>query len=232
MSFIKKSASAFSKLLVVTALAATFAFGLIGVVFMSLQGNEIKVPEIVGKDLAASEKELADLGLKIKRRADRYSNEKPNTILEQLPKAGDTVKTGQMILVVTSKTNPEGEEAPATIKKSTDEDDTEKIEELISDKPKKSNKTNTGVNSNKKKTSTTRDVIGNSSDDSNSSNSNSDSKNSNDNSSKDNKNTANDSNKTANPAETKKPNTETKPTPAKTPVKPAATGDLKPKKTP
>lgn len=232
MSFIKKSASAFSKLLVVTALAATFAFGLIGVVFMSLQGNEIKVPEIVGKDLAASEKELADLGLKIKRRADRYSNEKPNTILEQLPKAGDTVKTGQMILVVTSKTNPEGEEAPATIKKSTDEDDTEKIEELISDKPKKSNKTNTGVNSNKKKTSTTRDVISNSSDDSNSSNSNSDSKNSNDNSSKDNKNTATDSNKTANPAETKKPNTETKPTPAKTPVKPAATGDLKPKKTP
>jgi beta-lactam-binding protein with PASTA domain len=87
MSFIKKGTSALGKLLVVIVLAATFAVGLVSVVYMSLQGDEIKVPEIVGKDLAASEKELADLGLKIKRRADRYSNEKPNTILEQLPKA-------------------------------------------------------------------------------------------------------------------------------------------------
>ncbi len=232
MSFIKKGASALSKLLILMALAATFAVGLIGVVYVRLQGDEIKVPEIVGKDLAASEKELADLGLKIKRRADRYSNEKPNTILEQLPKAGDTVKTGQMILVVTSKTNPEGEEAPATLKKSTDEDDTEKIEELISDKPKKSNKTNANANSNKKKTSTTRDVISGAADNSNSSNLNSNSRNSNDNSIKDNKNTPSDSNKTANPAETKKPNTETKATPAKTPAKPSAGGDLKPRKTP
>ncbi|MDQ3322297.1 MAG: PASTA domain-containing protein, partial [Acidobacteriota bacterium] len=124
MSFIQKSASAFSKLLVVMALAATFALGLIGVVVASLQGDEIKVPEIVGKDLKISEAELGALGLKVKSRANRFSNEKPNTILEQLPKAGDTVKTGQMILVVTSKTNPEGEEAPATIKKSTEQDDT------------------------------------------------------------------------------------------------------------
>lgn len=232
MSFIKKGTSALGKLLVVVSLAITFAVGLVGVVYMSLQGEEIKVPEIVGKDLSASEKELAELGLKIKRRADRYSNEKPNTILEQLPKAGNTVKTGQMILVVTSKTNPEGEEAPATIKKSVDEDDTEKIEELISDKPKKSNKTNADSSSNKKKTSTTRDTISGASGNSNESNTNSNGKTANDNSAKENKNVASDSNKTVNSAEPKKTGADAKPAPAKTPAKPAAGGDARPRNTP
>jgi len=197
MSLIRKGASAFGKLFIVIALAAAFLVGALGVVYLSLQGEELKVPEIVGKNLVESEKELASLGLRIKKRADRYSNEKPNTVLEQLPKAGDTVKTGQMILVVTSKTNPEGEEAPVTIKKNlSEENDSEKIEELISDKPKKTNKSNANANSNKKNSSTTRDVIGNSSDDnSNSSNSNnSNAKNSNA-GDKSNKNAAINSNK-------------------------------------
>lgn len=193
MSFIKKGASAFGKLFIVIALAGAFVVGAVGVVYMSLQGQEMKVPEIVGKDLVESEKELAGLGLRIKKRADRYSTEKPNTILEQLPKAGDTVKTGQMILVVTSKTNPEGEETPATLKKNTNEvDDSEKIEELISDKPKKSNKSNT--NSNKKKSETTRDVISNNSN-ANSSNGNNSNANKSNSNSGTNKNTAANSNK-------------------------------------
>ena len=148
MSFIKSSASAFGKLFIVLILAATFVFGMTGVVYMSLQGEEIKVPELVGKDVNESEAEIARLGLKIKERAKRFSDEKQNTILEQLPKAGETVKTGQMILVVVSKQNPNGV-VPDTIKKDDDEDDIEKIEELISDKPKKSNK-NSDI-SNKKK---------------------------------------------------------------------------------
>jgi hypothetical protein len=194
MSFIKKGASAFGKLLTVIALAAAFLVGAVGVVYLSLQGEELKVPEIVGKDLVESEKELASLGLRIKKRADRPSSEKPNTILEQLPKAGDTVKTGQMILVVTSKAGLEGEETPATIKKNLDdENDSEKIEELISDKPKKSNKSNTNTNSNKKKSSTTRDVLSNNSN----GNSNSNSPNSSDNSNQKNSNAGDKSNKNA-----------------------------------
>jgi hypothetical protein len=196
MSFVKKGASAFGKLFIVVALAGTFVVGAVGVVYMSLQGEELKVPEIVSKDLIESEKELASLGLRIKKRADRYSTEKQNTILEQLPKAGETLKTGQTIFVVTSKTNPEGEETPVTIKKNTNEqDDSEKIEELISDKPKKSNKSNT--NTNKKKSETTRDVIGNTSNansNSNSSNGNSNANKGNSNSGT-NKNTAVNSNK-------------------------------------
>src|SRR3954467_8601945 len=87
------------------------------VVYRSLQGSEVSVPEIVGKNFADSEKELEGLGLKIKKRADRYSEEAPNTVLEQIPKPGYTVKTGQMILVVTSKPNAEGDEKPTTLKK-------------------------------------------------------------------------------------------------------------------
>ena len=193
MSFIKKGAAAFGKLFIVIALAGAFIVGAVGVVYMSLQGQEMKVPEIVGKDFVESEKELASLGLRIKKRADRASTEKLNTILEQLPKAGDTVKTGQMILVVTSKANPEGEETPVTIKKNVgEEDDSKKIEELISDKPKKTNKSNT--NTNKKKSETTRDVISNNSN-ANSSNSNNSNANKSNSNSGTNKNTAVNSNK-------------------------------------
>ena len=208
--------------------------GMGGVVYMSLQGEEIKVPEITGKDFVESERELAALGLKIKKRADRNSTEKQNTILEQLPKSGETVKPGQMILVVTSKFDPESAETPTTIKKigQEAEDDTEKIEEMISDKPKKSNKTNT--NSNKKKADTKRDVIANKSDD-NSNSAASDNSNKTDSgtgvnsSDKGNKNTGSNSN-----------NKSTKPTntpgsPAKSPnltTKPSGSGDSRPRATP
>jgi beta-lactam-binding protein with PASTA domain len=200
-------------------LAAAFLVGMVSVVYMSLQGNEIKVPEIVGRDFNEIEKELTELGLRVKRRADRFSEEKPNTILEQLPKPGDTVKTGQMILVVTSKANPEGDEPPVTIKKTTEAEETEKIEELISDKPKK--KTNSATNTNKKKSSTTRDVL------SNNSNSNSNSSDGNSNSSNSNKQTT-PTNKSTNSTDTKKPTETTKPTTAKTPNG----GDTRQRKTP
>ncbi len=198
---------------------------------MSLQGEEMKVPEIVGKDVAESEKELAALGLKLKKRADRYSKEKPNTILEQLPKAGDTVKTGQMILVVTSKLNPDGEEEPATIKKTGDKDDSEKIEELISDKPKKNTvKSNTNTNT-KKKSSTTRDVLSNNSSDSNDNSADTN------NSNKKNLETNNNSSDKGNKNDAITPTDTNKSNPKKTsettkPAKPPSSGDARPRKTP
>ena len=155
MSIAKRGLSALGKLLAVALLAGAFLFGMAGVVYMALQGSEIKVPDITGKDFQQSEKELASLGLKIKKRADRASGEKPNTVIEQLPKPGDTVKTGQMILVVTSKA-AEGDELPSSLKKGLEEDDTDKIDEMITDKPKKPKNTNT----NRKKADTTRDVNG------------------------------------------------------------------------
>jgi len=157
MSIISKSFSALGNLAVIIVLLMAFGAGMAGVVYMSLSGSELKVPEIIGKDFVASEKELAALGLRIKRRADRVSAEPINTVLEQLPKAGETVKTGQMILVVVSKAGLAGDETPPSLKKDIETDDSETIKDMISDKPKK--KTNS--NTNKKKADTTRDVIAN-----------------------------------------------------------------------
>jgi beta-lactam-binding protein with PASTA domain len=212
-------------LLIVASLAAAFVLGAGYVVYRSLQGSEITVPEIVGKNYIDSEKELEALGLRIKKRADRYSEEAPNTILEQLPRPGDTVKTGQLILVVTSKPNPEGDEKPTTIKKgnvSTEQEDREKIEELISDKPKK--KSNSNVNTNKKKASTSRDVIkDNSNSDPTPSNSNKDSSDSsNNNSSKD---------KDGAPTPAKTPATTGTPKPAATKTPPTS-GETRPRRNP
>ena len=158
MSVISKSLSAFGKLAVVVVLLFAFFAGMAAVVVMSLSGSEIKVPEIVGKDFVESEKELAALGLKIRKRADRVSTESMNTVLEQLPKAGETVKSGQWISVVVSKSALTSEETPSSLRKDLEtDDDSEKIEEMISDKPKKKTNSNTS----KKKADTTRDVIAN-----------------------------------------------------------------------
>jgi hypothetical protein len=228
VSFIKSGFSAIGKLFIVMTLAATFLVGMGGVVYLSLQGNEIKVPEIVGRDFVDSERELTALGLKIKKRADRFSTEKQNTILEQLPKPGETVKTGQMILVVTSKTNPEGDEAPVTIKKigQEEEEDKEKIEEMISDKPKKSNKTNTNSASNKKKADTKRDVIANKTDGNSNSNSSANGD-SNKNAATPAGNSADKNNKNTTGAPSNKPVNPTAPA-----TKPATGGDLRPRTTP
>jgi beta-lactam-binding protein with PASTA domain len=153
VSIAKKGLSAVGKIIALGVLAAAFFTGLAGVVYMSLQGKEIQVPDITGKDLSDADKELAMLGLKIKKRADRPSQEKPGTVIEELPKPGETVKTGQMIIVVTSR-GPDNGTPPQATAKPSDEDDSEKIEEMISDKPKKPKNSNT----NKKKPDTTRDV--------------------------------------------------------------------------
>lgn len=214
MSIVDTGISAIGRLAALAALLGVFLFGLVGVVYMSLQGNEIKVPEITGKDLHESEKELALLGLKIKKRADRVSAEKPDTVIEQLPKAGETVKTGQMILVVTSKGGGEGDVPPGL--KTSDEDDSEKIEEMISDKPKKP-KANS--NTNRKKADTARDV---NSDSSNSSTSNSNSNSSEPASNKKETGTPNNS--------SDKPNKNTQaPTPPKPSTSTKPSGDSKPK---
>lgn len=221
MSFIRSSISALGKLFFIGLLAVAFLVGMAGVVYKSLQGDEIKVPEIVGRNFSESETELASLGLKIKRRADRYSTEPPNTVLEQLPRPGETVKTGQMILVVTSKQNADSGEAPTTLNKNTNEqDDTEKIEEMISDKPKKP-KANANVN--KKKT---RDVLSNTT----TSDSNSDSNSSEGNSNKTSGSNDNSSDKT-NKGQTTPPANKQPAGGGKANTKPSG-GDVRPRTTP
>jgi len=154
VSIAKRGISAIGKLIALGVLVGAFIAGMAGVVYMSLQGKAVQVPDVTGKDLGDADKELASLGLKIKKRADRVSQEKPGTVIEELPKPGDTVKTGQMIMVVTSRGPESGTAPPPSVKP--DQDDSDKIEEMISDKPKKP-KANSNANA-KKKPDTTRDV--------------------------------------------------------------------------
>jgi hypothetical protein len=161
MGFISAGASAIAKLAGLAVLLLAFFGAMAGVVYMSLSGTEVKVPEIVGKDFVESEKELAALGLKIKRRADRPSTEKMNTVLEQLPKPGETVKTGQLILVVVSKAGQVADEAPKSLQKNIEADDTQKIEEMIQDKPKRVRSSANSNANTKNKVDTTRDTIAN-----------------------------------------------------------------------
>jgi hypothetical protein len=222
VSLINSGFSAIGRLGALALLAGAFLFGLAMVVYMSLQGSEIQVPQITGKDLSESEKELASLGLKIKKRADRISAEQPGTVIDQLPKAGETVKTGQLILVVTSKGPGEGGNTPPSLK-DTDEDDSDKIEEMISEKPKKP-KANS--NTNRKKADTTRDVNAapsNSNSDSNSnsnSNSNSSSTNSNKKETGSNSNSSDKPNRNSQTPPGRLPNSTTKPSSGERPKRP------------
>ncbi len=154
MDFLQKGASAIGRLLMLGALAATFIAGVLGVGYLQLKGNEITIPKVVGKNFNVGGDELAANGLRIKKISSRYSEEPPNTILEQRPKAGTIAKTGLMISVVVSQANPDGNEAPAEVK-----DDEEVIEE-IKDLPElKTDKAKKKARSKPKTTNKTRDVI-------------------------------------------------------------------------
>lgn len=160
MGFIKSGLSAIGKLFMVTALAGTFLVGLVSVVYLSLKGEEVEIPKIVGKNVNDGEDELANLGLRIKKIAYRYSNEKPNTILEQRPRAGENAKSGLMVFVVVSQENPDGNEAPVDLadKEKKEKDEAEDIKELPELETEKSKKTKS-KKTDKKKSAKTRDVI-------------------------------------------------------------------------
>jgi beta-lactam-binding protein with PASTA domain len=222
VGILKTGFSAIGKLFIVAALAGSFLVGMGGAVYLSLSGKEVKVPEIVGKNFLDSEKELEGMGLKVKRRALRYSEEKPNTVLEQLPRPGETVKTGQTILVVLSQANPEGQEAPATIVKEEEKTETPATLEIPSD-AKKTNK-----NSNVKRATATRDVVKTNSNSNTASNVSTGNGNQGATTSKSDSTTptapanktnpANPANKTTTPSSTPKPSVTPKPIAAKTPV--------------
>lgn len=172
MSLLQSGLSALGKVSVIIVLLGAFLFGLGGTLLMALRSPEVKVPQIVGKDFADAEKELKGLGLKIRKRSDRFSQEKPNTVLEQTPLAGDTVKGGQIIAVVIARAESEEGEKPAEVKKETVNDNANKAVDEPSEVEKSRQKrkqanANKNANGNKNKNSNNS----NSGDNSNSNNS-------------------------------------------------------------
>ena len=91
-------------------IAIAFSLGLMGAIYLSLRSSETRVPDIVGKDRTAAENTISDAGLNFRVRATRPTSEaKPDTVLIQLPHAGEIVKVGQTVAVDISRPTKEGE---------------------------------------------------------------------------------------------------------------------------
>ena len=113
----RRALTALGKVGIVLAVLIAFLFGLLGTVYLSLRTSEVKVPDVLGKDRFTAESMLDDAGLKIRVRGARPSAGKPDTVLSQLPEAGQVVKVGIPVAVEVSRAPKEGE----AVRSSTDE---------------------------------------------------------------------------------------------------------------
>lgn len=110
MSFINRVLSVFRRISIVIAIAIAFIFGVGSTVYLSLRSPETTVPNVVGKDRYEAEKILADADLNFRVRASRPTNEaKSDTVLFQLPRAGEVVKAGQTVAMDVSRPAKQGE---------------------------------------------------------------------------------------------------------------------------
>ena len=110
MSVVTRILSVFRSIAIVLAIAIVFLFGVATTVYLSLRSPEVKVPDVVGKNRFEAEKILADADLKFRVRATRPSNEaQPDTVMFQLPRAGEVVKTGQTVAMDISRLAKAGE---------------------------------------------------------------------------------------------------------------------------
>jgi hypothetical protein len=113
---VARVSAVFRSIAIVIAIAVVFIFGVATTVYLSLRSPEVKVQDVVGKDRYEAEKILAEADLKFRVRATRPSNQtQPDTVLFQLPRAGEVVKTGQTVAMDISRPTKEGE-SPETVK--------------------------------------------------------------------------------------------------------------------
>jgi len=108
--FIDRTLAALKRISIVIGIAVAFSLGLLGAIYLSLRSSETKVPDIIGKDRVAAENTISSAGLNFRVRATRATSEaKPDTVLIQLPHAGEIVKVGQTVAVDISRPTKEGE---------------------------------------------------------------------------------------------------------------------------
>jgi len=103
------------RIVIVMGIAVAFSLGLVGAIYLSLRSSETRVPNVIGKDEKSAEETISDAGLNFRVRARRVTSEaKPDTVLIQLPHAGEIVKVGQTVAVDISRPTANGEStAPA-----------------------------------------------------------------------------------------------------------------------
>ena len=142
--------SVFRSIAIVIAIAVVFLFGVATTVYLSLRSPEVKVPDVVGKDRFEAEKILAEADLKFRVRATRPSTEaKPDTVLFQLPRPGEVVKTGQTVAMDVSRAAKEGETPETVIPEEPAEKSNANASSTKNDnKPKRPRNRNTNDNAN------------------------------------------------------------------------------------
>jgi beta-lactam-binding protein with PASTA domain len=98
------------RIAIVIGIAVAFSFGLFGAIYLSLRSSETRVPDVIGKDRTSAENTISEAGLNFRVRALRATAEaKPDTVLIQLPHAGEIVKVGQTVAVDISRASTNGE---------------------------------------------------------------------------------------------------------------------------
>ena len=118
-SFARQLLTILKRILIVAGIALAFSLGLLGAIYLSLRSSETRVPDIVGKEREAAESTISSAGLNFRVRAERATADaKPNTVLIQLPHAGEIVKVGQTVAVDISRASANGE-SPAPINATT-----------------------------------------------------------------------------------------------------------------
>lgn len=71
--------------------------------YLAVRGRTVEVPNVVGKSEAAAREELDEAGLRMDFKSKTHNDKAPaNTISDQSPSAGTTVKTGQIVRVSVS----------------------------------------------------------------------------------------------------------------------------------
>ena len=142
--------SVFRSIAIVIAIGIVFLFGVATTVYLSLRSPEVKVPDVVGKNRFEAERILAEADLKFRVRATRPSNQtSPDTVLFQLPRPGEVVKTGQTVAMDISRAAKEGE-SPETVTpdEPAENRNTNSSARANENKPKKPRPRNTNENAN------------------------------------------------------------------------------------
>src|ERR1700730_4256756 len=102
--------TALKRIFLVVGIAVAFTLGLVSAVYLSLRSSETRAPDIIGKDRTSAEDTISSAVLNFRVRATRATSEaKPDTVLIQLPHAGEIVKVGQTVAVDISRSTKEGE---------------------------------------------------------------------------------------------------------------------------
>ena len=149
MSVINKILSVFRRIAIVMAIAAAFLFGLATTVYLSLRSPEVTVPDVLGKDRFEAENVLGSAGLNFRVRATRASNQvKPDTVLFQLPRAGEVVKAGQTVAMDISRATKEGESPEVITPPDNKSDSANSNANANANKPARPKNTNKNANEN------------------------------------------------------------------------------------